>query len=342
MNSVMKCLFGSKLYGTATPQSDTDYKEVFIPTANEILLGKYQDVISQGTGDSHSKNTSDDVDNDKYSLRKFINLLCDGDTFAMDMLHATSNPDCIISMDNPDVWMFIYNNRSKFYTCNMKSYLGYLRKQSGKYGVKGSRLAALRKVVDVLKGVDDEVSLHYPKGDKTASVKVGEIADKFPVDEFLQFVEVDIPQKGGKQRFYEVLGRRFQMTISVAEMKKSVYKLWDEYGDRARVAEANQGIDWKALHHALRAGLQIKEIYETGDLRYPLKDSTYLLEVKKGEHTFADVQKHLEQIVDEVEEMANIKQKEGMTKVVDKTFWDNFLIKVHGDEVISGYKGEIK
>ena len=85
MNSVMKCLFGSKLYGTATPQSDTDYKEVFIPTANEILLGKYQDVISQGTGDSHSKNTSDDVDNDKYSLRKFINLLCDGDTFAMDM-----------------------------------------------------------------------------------------------------------------------------------------------------------------------------------------------------------------------------------------------------------------
>lgn len=338
MKSIMKCLFGSKLYGTATPQSDTDYKEVFIPSAEEILLGKYQDVISQGTGDNHSKNTSEDVDNDKYSLRKYINLLIDGDTFAMDMLHATSNPNCVVSMENPDVWMFIYNNRSKFYTCNMKSYLGYLRKQSGKYGVKGTRLAALRKVVDILKEVEDTVTLHYPTGDKVVNVKVGEICDNLPVDEFLHFVEVDIPQKGGKQRFYEVLGRRFQMTISVAEMKKSIYKLWDEYGDRARAAEANHGIDWKALHHALRAGLQIKEIYETGDLCYPLKDAEYLIEVKQGKHTFKSIQQHLEQVIEEVEMLAQQKAKEGMPKIVDRKFWDDFLIEVHKNEVLVAHK----
>ena len=331
MRSVMKCLFGSRLYGTSTPESDTDYKEVFVPSASDILFGKYQDVYSMGTGNSGSKNSSTDVDNDKYSLRKFIDLLCDGDTFAIDMLHA--NKESIISMDYPSVWEHIYKNRSMFYTTNMKSYLGYVRKQAAKYGVKGSRMAALRKVVEVLNVTDDVALIHYATGDKTVNIRVGEIKDKLPTDEFLRFVEVDIPQKGGKQVFYEVLGRRYQMSISVAEMKKSIYKLWDEYGERARAAEANEGIDWKALSHAYRAGIQIKEIYETGDLVFPLKDSYKVLEIKKGNLPFSEVKQMLEDVVNEVERLAAIREHEGMRTDVDRAYWRKFVEDVHREVV---------
>lgn len=37
-NLVVRVEFGSHLYGTNTPASDHDYKSVFIPSAEDILL----------------------------------------------------------------------------------------------------------------------------------------------------------------------------------------------------------------------------------------------------------------------------------------------------------------
>ena len=40
MNLIVKMVFGSHLYGTNTPQSDKDFKGVFMPTNEQIYLGK--------------------------------------------------------------------------------------------------------------------------------------------------------------------------------------------------------------------------------------------------------------------------------------------------------------
>lgn len=39
MKTVMKSYFGSHLYGTSTPESDVDFKEIFVPPARDILIG---------------------------------------------------------------------------------------------------------------------------------------------------------------------------------------------------------------------------------------------------------------------------------------------------------------
>ena len=39
LNVIMKTVFGSHLYGLSTPESDMDFKGVFVPTAREIILG---------------------------------------------------------------------------------------------------------------------------------------------------------------------------------------------------------------------------------------------------------------------------------------------------------------
>ncbi|WP_426770672.1 DNA polymerase beta superfamily protein [Enterobacter cloacae complex sp. 363J6] len=330
MKTVMETVFGSHLYGLNTPTSDKDYKGIFLPHPRDILLGKAPKTIDTSTGDKSSKNTVDDVDRQLYSLTKFISLACDGDTVALDMLHASD--DKLIA--NSEIWQYIRANRWRFYTTELTGLFGYVRKQAAKYGVKGSRLAALREVVDVLNDTQNEMVVKTPLCNTTHRVKVGDVSHTFPTNEFCRFV-TDTTMKSGCQDFYEVLGRKFQSTITVAEMKKSVYKLWDEYGERARQAEANNGIDWKALSHALRGGMQLIQIYKDGDIVYPLPDSAFLKLVKAGGVPFATVQEKLEEVMGEVERLAAVSK---YPKEVDREFWNDFIERVYSDHVVGYYK----
>lgn len=335
----METVFGSHLYGLNTPTSDKDYKGIFLPHPRDILLGKAPKTIDTSTGDKSSKNTVDDVDRQMYSLTKFISLACDGDTVALDMLHASD--DKLIA--NSEIWQYIRANRWRFYTTELTGLFGYVRKQAAKYGVKGSRLAALREVYDVLQSIKhdtwggaaaSDLGIKIDKDLYGQRIKVGSVQHMFPTNEFCRFV-TDNTLKSGCQDFYEVLGRKFQSTITVAEMKKSVYKLWDEYGERARQAEANNGIDWKALSHALRGGMQLIQIYKDGDIVYPLPDSAFLKLVKAGGVPFSTVQEKLEEVMGEVERLAAIST---YPKEVDREFWNDFIERVYRDHVVGYYK----
>ena len=134
MKMITEMVFGSHLYGLETPTSDKDYKGIFLPHPRDILLGKAPKTIDTSTGDKSSKNTVDDVDRQLYSLTKFISLACDGDTVALDMLHASD--DKLIA--NSEIWQYIRANRWRFYTTELTGLFGYVRKQAAKYGVKGS------------------------------------------------------------------------------------------------------------------------------------------------------------------------------------------------------------
>ena len=332
MKMIMETVFGSHLYGLETPTSDKDYKGIYLPHPREILLGTAKKSIDTSTGDKNSKNDVNDVDRQIYSLQKFISLACDGDTVAIDMLHADDSK----LIANSDIWQYLRANRSRFYTTELTGLFGYVRKQAAKYGVKGSRLAALREVYDVLQDTPNTRVVRMPSnlGDAVENIKVGDIKDQLPTNEFCRSI-LHYSEKGGTQNFYEVLGRKFQFTITVAEMKKSVYKLWDEYGERARQAEANNGIDWKALSHALRGGMQLIQIFKEGDIVYPLPDSAFLKMVKAGGVPFATVQEALESTMCEVEKLAAVS---GYPKEVDRDFWNDFIERVYSEHVVRYYK----
>ena len=53
---VFKCIFGSHLYGLNTEDSDKDFKGIFIPSFEDIVLGS-NEVISVKTGNDKSKNS---------------------------------------------------------------------------------------------------------------------------------------------------------------------------------------------------------------------------------------------------------------------------------------------
>ena len=133
MNLIVKMKFGAHLYGTATSDSDDDYKGIFMPTKDEVLLCRIPKSHSHSTGKEESKNTKDDIDFEIYSFHYFIKLACDGQTVAMDMLHA---PEEMI-LQSSNIWKEILKNRHTFYTKNLKSFIDYARRQASKYGIKG-------------------------------------------------------------------------------------------------------------------------------------------------------------------------------------------------------------
>ena len=76
---IAKMKFGSHLYGTATENSDLDYKGIYLPTKEQILLNRFKKSHNiQTKKGSSAKNTSDDIDIEFYSLQYFIKLACEG------------------------------------------------------------------------------------------------------------------------------------------------------------------------------------------------------------------------------------------------------------------------
>lgn len=124
---------------------------------------------------------------------------------------------------------------------------------------------------------------------------------------------------------YEVHGKQFLETISVENFKKWLIVNIDKYGERIHKSSDLGNIDNKSLSHSFRAGLQLKEIYETGDLKFPLKDAEFIKNIKYGKyHYFNDeIDKKLEKLVDNIEELSyNSKYPDK----ADKEYWDNFII----------------
>ncbi len=292
---VMKMLFGSHLYGLDTPESDKDYKGILMPTRTDILMGNTDFHISKSTGTDDSKNSADDVDTEYFSLHRFIKLAAKGETVAIDMLHA--EPDMVVDFnkDYLHLWRHLQLLRPFFYTKSMSAYIGYVRKQAAKYGVKGSRIAALELAITKLSNSAAAFGFDSPISHAKAFL---------PVNEHAQFVE-QTHEKHGTQNFYEICGRKFQMTNRFDYTIENMTKILDGYGERAKLARDNNGIDWKAISHALRAGYQARAIFKNYNFSYPLAETAFLKQVKAGELDFVtEVQPVLEKLVDEVEELA--------------------------------------
>jgi hypothetical protein len=299
MNVIVEMKFGSHLYGTDTPESDHDFKGVFLPEAESLILGpafkgSYAKSINTNTNASDGKNTSQDVDREFYSLHYFLKLALEGQTVALDMLHA---PQSAI-LKSSHLWDVLVEQRSRFYTKNLKTFIGYARRQAAKYGIKGSRLAEVRMVARFL-----EKTMHRTKWNE--DLKLRDVWDWLPKGEHIYFHSgASDKQDSMSLKMYEVVGKKFQETARISYVLPILLRFITEYGLRAQKAEQNEGVDWKALSHALRAAYQIKELFLDGTMTLPLPQAGLILAVKQGRIGFKSVQAELEQTMSEVEELA--------------------------------------
>jgi hypothetical protein len=283
-----------------------------MPTKDEVLLGRIPKCHSHSTGQDESRNTKNDIDVEIYSFHYFIKLACDGQTVAMDMLHA---PEEMI-LQSSNVWEAIIKNRYRFYTRNLKSFIDYARRQASKYGIKGSRINAALQVLELLKREDPEK-------------KMREIWDELPRIEHCY----DIAPDPNGMRQYQVCGKSFQESATIGYVIPILEKFYNDYGKRARLAAENKNIDWKAVSHALRAAYQTREILTENNLVFPLKAAPFLLKVKQGELDYlTEVAPVLESLMEEVEALS---LSSTLPEAVDRKFWDQFICDAIESELFS-------
>jgi hypothetical protein len=152
------------------------------------------------------------------------------------------------------------------------------------------------------------------------ATKLREIWGLLPVGEYLY---KDSKDKNGL-RLYQVCGKSFQETASILYVDTVLSKFIQEYGHRAELAAQNEGIDWKAVSHALRAAYQTLSILTKNTIVFPLPEAEFLKQVKKGELDYQHcVAPTLDRLMDTIEALSAIST---LPEKVDREFCENFLI----------------
>lgn len=310
MKIVAEVLFGSKLYGTDTAESDDDFRGVFIPDPTDILLGRVKDTVNRSSTDATVSNQPGDVDRDYYSLNKFVQLLLEGDVGAFDMLHAPIDKTTITS----PLWDELVAKRSMFYTSALPGLFNHIQNQSRKYGIRGHRMKMLDSVLAVLDGLTEE----QKEG------KVRAIADLLPVDGDLAFHLEDNTQRVGCWDFYQVLDRRYQWTISVKSLREQLLVVQGTYSKRTLTIREADDVNWKDLSHGLRVGYQLLDIYQWGFYAYPLDQTEHLIAVKQGKVPLETVMAELAALLPEVEEKA---RESFYPEKPNYEYWESFVLK---------------
>ena len=342
---VFATYYGSRLYGTAGPNSDTDIKGVFLPTKEDCLLCKAPKHFILNTNKSGS-NTKDDTDETYLSLQYFLELLTQGETNALDMFFSYTNYEQNIT-DSP-LYRKMIDNADKLITKNVSKYLGYVKSQAIKYSVKGDKLNnfyAFRDFLDnktghvllkdallinnVIKFEDLEVrdtSTEYMKGTKLIGKR-----NKIEGTPFGDHVYVLIAEN--KELYFMISDIKFQMNGTINENKGSLYKTLKSYGQRAENAANDKGADYKALSHAVRVLFQAEELLTTGKITFPLKGDQLKMvrdiKFRKTNMTFEQIVDFIEKKLKDIEE--NILPNTKLRSKPDYEFIKRLILDAYKD-----------
>jgi len=287
MKTIVRMLYGSHLYGTSTPQSDFDYKEVYIPEADDVLLQQVKDSINTGKAKEFGeKNNPGDKECEKFSLQKFLEMLAEGQTAAVDMIFA---PDSVIKRSSP-LWEKIRQNKHKLLTKRSAAFVGYCRQQGNKYGLKGSRVGAARAATELLaRAIEAHGAL--------AHVGEIEIDLRTILGEHTDIIQQPVNKAGDVGTFFVCCNRMVDFHATLKHAHDIYSGVLAGYGKRALLAETNEGVDWKALSHAIRVGTEAIELMTYGRVTLPLPNAAHVRDIKVGLIPYKEVAAEIEDLL---------------------------------------------
>lgn len=289
--TIYRIQHGSHLYGTNTPSSDLDYKEVYLPDVKSILTQKAKNAVASGPDkEEGAKNQAGDIDRQAFAVHKLFDMLVKGDIIGMEMIFT--NPKQIEFCDRR--YTEILANKEIFLSRKVDGYVGYCRQQANKYGIRGSRVASVRKAMDFFqRAVDIDPNM------RISELSV-DLVNLVAGEEHADIVSIPNGASGTEMLHIEVCNKKQPFTNTVKQAHDCYKRIFDEYGARAKQAETNEGIDWKALSHAMRVGQQAIELLNTGFITFPRPNAPELLSIKKGEVPYKKIAEDLDVLLNQV------------------------------------------
>ena len=318
--------FGSHLYGTNTKNSDVDIRGVFVPRANHIIMNSQKDVFrANSKDDPTAKNCPDDIDFEMIAMRRVIQNIAKGDPGALDLLFSTPLvKEGAIFGTTTGEWDFIWENRDLLLSRRIGAFSGYCMKQVAKYGIKGSRVQAAEKALHLMRQAERSL------GPKAKVMKLEEQWESELSDnEHCWIVE----RKGHKH--FECCNKLVPFTASIETAISIFDMLVKAYGERARKARDNEGVDWKAVSHAQRVLEQGIELLATGEITFPRPNAEELIQVKEGMLPFASVQTKLDGLL---ERFKRVQHRSSLPNEPARYAVERLVGTIYGHSVQAFYK----
>lgn len=326
--SLITMVHGSRLYGTATPESDLDLKAVHLPDGGDILLQCVLDVDQAGsTNRTHLPNTSADVDIESYSAQFFLSMVARNKVDAIEMLFA---PEQAWESDPEAEWLEIVDNRDRLLCRDITTFADYARGQAARYAIRGERVAAVRRVVEALRRHSPSSRLETAIDDlREIAETAGNTPDGVPL---VTLVDHVVRGTNGIVKHVVVCGKMAPLTVTIERALGTFERQLQNYGSRSLNAEKAGAADWKAMSHALRIAGQAVEFLTTGHISLPRPDAEYLVAVKRGRVPLMEVSAGIERSVAAITTAGAMSV---LPEQPDHAWIQDFIVRHYGDAVMT-------
>lgn len=318
---IFECISGSRAYGLATPNSDTDIRGIFILPKEQFYSLDYVGQINNETNDIAY-----------YELRKFIELCAKNNPNILEMLNI---PEECILYKHP---LFDEIKKEHFLSKLCKNtFANYAFTQIKK--ARGLNKKIVNPVEKERKSVEDFCIVR--KGKKSTTLKMF-LSEKNLEGKHCGLAKVSHMKNCynlfySKEAQYQGISRENANEVCLSSIPKEEepigmlyfnldgystyckkykeYWSWVEKRNEERYKSNishSKNYDAKNMMHTFRLLHMAKEIGETGSLHVKRKDRDYLLAIKNAEFEYDDLVKKAEEIRDQLDviyENSNLQEK---------------------------------
>ena len=304
---------GSQLYGTTMPNSDVDYSSVFMPTAYDLFSLQKCDYINDSTKASSDerRNTAKDIDNQKYSLQRFMHLVLHGNPNLLEILFC-KNP----VIEDP-VFTPVKENAHRFVARHVyDSFTGFAIAQKKKLQYKALRFGQL---ADTLKWFERKRKEQIT--DSSAQMS----------EEDAVFLNGMLSEYKGRKNNRE----SFHQGLPIKVIYEKVKEEYDGYGWRVHTDSFERlGYDVKFGAHAIRLFHEGIQLLTKHVLEFPITGQAYndIMAIRRGEVGIEEFYK----ICDRYEE--NNRKAYASANVPDQPDWkwaNNYLVDTLENYIVS-------
>jgi predicted nucleotidyltransferase len=282
MREILRVVYGSHLFGTEIEGSDLDCKVVYIPSPENILLQRTRHLSEEEQQEAAGRLTKlidvrgPNLDIEYITLQRFLDLLTQGQTLALDMFFA---PEEAHIGDAASEWLSIKANAQHFISSDTALFLSFAESQLRKYEDRSDRLGALEAATAFFQSM---AALHNPTA-RVAEVQPSlmGLMCEYPTD-LMSVAKIESPGRQMEVVHFECCGKKVPFGASLKEAASIYRRAGRKYGERVRKSQSMGGTDWKALYHAVRIVREAEELLLTGKIIFPRPEAKLLLSIRSG------------------------------------------------------------
>jgi len=301
---------GSALYGTATSQSDDDFRCVFLPTKVEILTGHV--FFGDDNNKANKRLGQGDIDIAGVSLMRYLSLLGRMDMITTELLFAAQSDALRVGPKHP-VFDKVFAQREMLLAGNSNSAIGHARQRIG--GLFPSNDASLEPV-----RAAHEVLLRVAEGNRLLDEpeKIAELAaiDGVEVitqqnDRFVKsrdWAEMTEEERAtgladGQPVFIKVAGKKISVSNPLREAIRVVERPLNRDAEQKRVVSRGDAVIWKDAYQGVRMIYQAIELHETRALTFPRPEAPLLRRIRGAEMEVEELQDVISEAMERLREV---------------------------------------